>query len=131
MSGVANATVSKPNSERATMNAAGVGATPSSAPDRVGVLTVLEGKTDEKRYVLSGRLSVIGKSDMASIKLKGWFAPKVAANVMRRETKYIIASADKDVKLQINGEPVAGQHELTEGDTIDLAGFKFQFAFQE
>jgi hypothetical protein len=50
---------------------------------------------------------------------------------MRREQKYIIASADKDVKISINGEHITGQHELNDGDAIDVAGFKFQFAFQE
>jgi pSer/pThr/pTyr-binding forkhead associated (FHA) protein len=133
MPGMEKTMVFTSKNAKAAMDAAGGGSSAAATParDRVGILTVLEGRTDEKRYVLSSKLSVIGKSDMASIKLKGWFAPKVAANVMRRETKYIIAAADKDVKVQINGEPIAGQHELTEGDTIDVAGFKFQFAFQE
>jgi pSer/pThr/pTyr-binding forkhead associated (FHA) protein len=99
--------------------------------ERTGVLTALDGKTDSPKYVLNSKLTVIGKSDMATIKLKGFFAPKVAANLMRREQKYIIASADKDVKISINGEHITGQHELNDGDAIDVAGFKFQFAFQE
>src|SRR5581483_2712222 len=48
------------------------------AKERIGVLSVMDGKTDQSQYILSGKLTVIGKSDMASIKLKGWFAPKVA-----------------------------------------------------
>lgn len=134
IAGMEKATAPASTNAKSTMAAPSVGdsaAAQTPVHDRVGILTVLEGRTDEKRYTLSSKLSVIGKSDMASIKLKGWFAPKVAANVMRRETKYIIAAADKDVKVQINGEHVAGQHELSEGDTIDVAGFKFQFAFQE
>ncbi len=101
------------------------------ARERTGVLTVMDGKTDATKYVLTSKLTMIGKSDMATIKLKGWFAPKVAANLIRREAKYIIASADKDVKISINGQSISGQHELNDGDSIDVAGFKFQFALQD
>lgn len=107
------------------------GTAAAPARERIGVLTVLEGKTDESKYTLTSKLTVIGKSDMASIKLKGWFAPKVAANLMKRDAKYIIAAADKDAKISVNGEALSGQHELAEGDMIDVAGTKFQFTFQE
>ncbi len=107
------------------------GSAPAPARERTGVLTVIDGKTDEPKYTLTSKLTVIGKSDMASVKLKGWFAPKVAANLMKRESKYIIAAADQHVKIMINGEHVQGQHELMEGDLIDVAGTKFQFSFAE
>ena len=117
--------------QKSQLDAPAGGASAAPARERVGVLTVVEGKTDEPKYTLASKLTVIGKSDMASIKLKGWFAPKVAANLMKRENKYIIAAADKDAKVSINGEHLQGQHELAEGDMIDVAGTKFQFTFQE
>src|SRR5436309_2363609 len=40
------------------------------AKDRTGTLTIVEGKTDQTNYLLTGKMSVIGKSNMASIKLK-------------------------------------------------------------
>src|SRR4051794_9959726 len=43
-------------------------ATPTK--DRVGTLTIMSGKTDQSQYVLTGKLTMIGKSDMATIKLK-------------------------------------------------------------
>jgi len=116
--------------EAAVAGGAGAATQATPARERTGILTVVDGKTDEPRYVLTSKLTVIGKSDMASIKLKAWFAPKVAANVMRREAKYIIAAADKDVKISINGEHISGQHELNEGDTVEVAGIKFQFTFE-
>src|SRR4029077_17540458 len=45
------------------------------------VLLVVSGKTDQQQYALLSKYSVIGKSDMASVKLKGWFAPKMAAAI--------------------------------------------------
>jgi predicted component of type VI protein secretion system len=99
--------------------------------ERIGVLTVMDGKTDESQYTLASKLTVIGKSDMASIKLKGWFAPKVAANVMKRDGKYIIAAAERDVRVKVNGAEITGQHELNDGETIEVAGITFTFTYQE
>jgi predicted component of type VI protein secretion system len=121
-------------SVRATNNASDPSPTIQVAaprPKQVGVLTVLEGKADEPQYVLTGSLTVIGKSEMASIRLKGWFAPRVAANLMKRDGKYVISAGDKDVKISINGAPLAGQRELAENDTVEVAGLKLQFSYQQ
>jgi pSer/pThr/pTyr-binding forkhead associated (FHA) protein len=107
-------------------------AEPAAPPrERTGVLTVLEGKTNESVYQLSGKLTVIGKSDMATIKLKGWFAPKVAAQVTKRDNKYFVSSGDGSHKLTVNSEHIAGQKELNEGDVIEVAGVKFSFTYAD
>ena len=93
------------------------------------MLTIMAGKTDQSQYVLGGKLTVIGKSDMASIKLKGWFAPKVAAVINKRDGKYFVAASEKDVKVKVNGAVVSGQHELGDGDVIEVAGVKATFSF--
>jgi pSer/pThr/pTyr-binding forkhead associated (FHA) protein len=103
----------------------------AKAKDRVGVLTVMDGKTDQPSYVLSAKLSVVGKSDMASIKLKGWFAPKVAAVINRRDNHYFIAASEKDVKVLINEQEIAGQKELTEGDVVEVAKVKMTFTYAD
>ena len=105
---------------------------PSLPPsDKVGLLTIIAGKTDQERYLLTSKMSVIGKSSMASIKLKGWFKPKMAALISKRETGYFIAASEKDTKVKINGEEIAGQKSLTDGDLIEVAGVKMTFGFQE
>ena len=81
--------------------------------------------------MLSGKLTVIGKSDMASIKLKGWFAPKVAAVINKRESKYFIAASEKDVKVKVNNMDISGPKELNEGDMIAVAGVKLTFSYAE
>jgi predicted component of type VI protein secretion system len=106
-------------------------APPPPPKDRTGVLTVLAGKTDQGQYVLTGKLSVIGKSDMASIRLKGWFKPKVAAVVNHRDAKYFIAASEKDIKVKINDELIFGQHELSDGDVVEVAGVKMTFGYNE
>jgi hypothetical protein len=99
------------------------------AKERIGMLQVMDGKTDQHQYVLSGKLTVIGKSDMASIKLKGWFAPKVAAVINKRDGHYFIAASEKDVKVKVDGQEIAGQKELNEGNVIEVAGVKLSFTF--
>ena len=61
-------------------------------------------------------MSVIGKSNMASIKLKGFFAPNMAALINKRDNKYFIAASETKIKVKINGQEIAGQKELNEGD---------------
>jgi len=106
---------------------------PTTTPpvERVGLLTVVDGKTDQPSYLLTSKMSVIGKSDMASIKLKGWFAPKMAALISKRDASYFIAASEKDTKVKINGETIAGQKSLADGDMIEVAGVKMTFGFQE
>ena len=109
-------------------------ATPPPAPtpgrERTGTLAILDGKTDQKNYVL-GKMSVIGKSDMASIKLKGFFAPNMAALINKRDNKYFIAASEAKIKVKINGQEIAGQKELNEGDVVEVAGVKASFGYQE
>lgn len=101
------------------------------AKERIGILNVLEGRTDQKQYVLTGKMAMIGKSDMATIRLKGFFAPKTAALISKRDNKYFIAASDQKSKVKINGEDVSGQRELKEGDIVEVAGVKAAFTLQD
>jgi pSer/pThr/pTyr-binding forkhead associated (FHA) protein len=109
---------------------AAMAAAATPAKERVGMLSVIEGKTDQEKYVLTSKMSMIGKSSMASIKLKGLFAPKSAALISKRENKYFIAPEHK-VKLRINGEEVYSQRELSAGDVIEIGKMKAAFSFQD
>jgi FHA domain-containing protein len=104
---------------------------PAPARERTGVLTVISGRTEQARYVLAGKLTVIGKSNMASIKLKGWFKPKVAAVVNHRDAKYFIAPSERNIKVKINDGLIAGQHELNDGDVVQVAGVRMTFNFND
>lgn len=104
-------------------------AVPVSARARVGRLVVLSGRTDQDSYQLSSKLTVIGKSDMASVRLKGWFKPKAAATINKREDGYYISRADR--VPAVNGQPVTKLTKLSEGDTIEVAGVKFNFQYSD
>lgn len=100
-------------------------------PPRVKVptLAVIAGKTDQAEYQLTGKLVVIGKSDMATIKLRGWFKPKVAAQITKRDDGFYIGKGDK--VPSVNGIPIAGPTRLNEGDIIEVAGVKLNFNFRD
>ncbi|HWC16536.1 MAG TPA: FHA domain-containing protein [Terriglobales bacterium] len=110
---------------------AGPAKTATPGAEKIGVLTVEEGKTDQTEYLLTSKMSVIGKSEMASIKLKGWFAPRMAAIISKRDAGYFIAASEQKIKVKINGEEIVGQKPLSEGDTIEVAGITMGFRFQE
>ncbi len=114
---------------------AGAAAAPAAegapAKERAGMLTVLDGKTDHSTYMLQGKMNMIGKADEASIKLKGFFAPKVAALITKRDTRFLIAATEKNIHVKINGAEISGQKELQDGDIIEVASVKFTFTFAD
>lgn len=105
--------------------------TPVPAKERIGLLSVLDGKTDQQKYILTGKLTLIGKSEMATIHLKGFFAPASAALISRRDNKYFVAPSERKIKLKVNGEDSPNLRELHEGDVLEIGSFKAAFSFQE
>jgi FHA domain len=98
----------------------------------VGTLTIVQGKTDQNYYVLTSRLTVIGKSKMAGIRLKRWFAPRAAASIYRADDGYYVSASEDHVKLKVNGTVVeGGKKQLDAGNVIEVAGIKAVFGFCE
>ncbi len=102
------------------------------AHQTVGTLTIVAGRTDQNHYVLTSRLTVIGKSKMAGIRLKRWFAPSVAASIYRAEDGYYIAASGDNVKIRVGDVAVeGGKKQLEPGDVIEVAGIRAVFGFCE
>ena len=106
------------------MAAAGAAA---QAPEKkkVGKLTVLQGKTTAKEYVLASGTSIVGKSEGAAVRLKGWFAPKVAAIINKQAESYFVSPMAR--KAFVNGQPVTSRQELKDGDVLTLGKVHMQF----
>jgi len=100
-------------------------------PRQIGMLTIVAGRTDRQQYLLSSKLSVIGKSVMASIRLKRWFAPRVAASIHQREDGYFLVRAAKSIRIKVNNAEVTqGQQELKSGDQFEVAGIVAKFGYE-
>jgi hypothetical protein len=111
---------------------AAVGESAQVAPARLKIptLLVLKGRTDQSEYTLNDKLTVIGKSAMATVKLRGWFAPKAAAQINRRDDNcYYIGAGDKIPS--VNGHPVLRPTKLSSGDIIDVGGLQFEFVYRD
>jgi pSer/pThr/pTyr-binding forkhead associated (FHA) protein len=96
---------------------------------KVPTLIVLTGGTDQKEYMLTNKLTVIGKSAMATVRLKGWFKPQMAAQINQRDDGFYIGPGDK-VPV-INGTPIHGPVRLNDGDVIEIGGVRLNFIFRE
>jgi len=96
---------------------------------KVPTLLVLRGKTDQNEYTLTNKLTVIGKSAMATVKLQGWFKPEMAAQINQRDDGYYIGPGDK--VPSVNGSPIHGPMRLKEGDVIEVSGVRLNFIVRD
>jgi len=98
---------------------------------QIGMVTIVAGRTDRQQYLLSSKLSVIGKSMLASIRLKRWFAPRVAASIHQREEGYFLVRSARNIQIKINNAEVTqGQQELKSGDQFEVAGIVAKFGYE-
>ena len=117
---------------RRELQVAAVGESSQVAPARLKVptLVVRKGKTNQREYVLNDKLTVVGKSALATVKLKGWFAPKAAAQINRRDDQsYYVGAGDK--LPRVNGELIAHPTKLSSGDVIEVAGIEMEFVYRD
>jgi pSer/pThr/pTyr-binding forkhead associated (FHA) protein len=96
---------------------------------KVPTLIVLSGRSDQKEYMLTNRLTVIGKSAMATVKLRGWFKPQMAAQINQRDDGFYIGPGDK--VPTVNGSSIRGPVRLNDGDIIEVGGLRMNFIYRE
>ncbi len=92
-----------------------------------GVLTFLDGIKDP--VVIDGDGVMIGRDSSCKIKLKGWFAPKQAARVVKENDAYVIHPIAGRVKL--NYAPLKKKSVLNEFDVIEVGSCQMQFQYIE
>jgi hypothetical protein len=94
-------------------------------PSAMGVLRVLAGRADQSEYSLEAQTCLIGKSDTATVRLKGWFKPKVAAAIARKGGSYVITPLSG--KTLVNNQPLQDRYELKNGDILQVSGLTLEF----
>jgi hypothetical protein len=111
--------------------AAAAGERSQLSPERllVPTLTVLRGRTDQREYRLAGKLTVIGHSEMATVRLRGWFTPNIAAQINKHEDGYYLGRGDRVPKL--NGVEIGGLTKLNDGDMIEVGRVRLTFLYRE
>ena len=111
--------------------AAAAGERSQLSPDRLRVptLTVLQGRTDKKEYRLAGKLTVIGRSAMATVRMRGWFTPNIAAQINKHEDGYYLGRGDLVPK--VNGVEIGTLTKLNDGDMIEVGRVRLNFLYRE
>ena len=111
------------------MSAAGERSQITPSRIRVATLVRVDGPIEKDEYQLTGKLTVIGSSEMATVRLRGWFKPKMAAQISRRDDGYYLGRGDR--VPNVNGSPIGTPKLLSDGDVIDVCGVKLQFTIKE
>jgi pSer/pThr/pTyr-binding forkhead associated (FHA) protein len=105
--------------------ARGQAAASSQQAAHLGKLTLLKGKALATEFLLTSNTSMIGKSGQCAVRLKGWFAPKLAAMIVKQGAAYQISSAGRTIL--VNGAPLASKADLKEGDVVGVGKWQFRF----
>jgi pSer/pThr/pTyr-binding forkhead associated (FHA) protein len=112
--------------------AAAIGEKSQFAAGRMKVPTLVVasgGRTDQKEYTLTSKLTVIGKSSMATVKLLGWFKPAMAAQINQRDDGHYLSAGDKIPS--VNGTRISAPVRLKDGDFIEVCGVRLNFLVRE
>lgn len=125
----ATAPASAPGPDTARMSKAPAAAAAAPAPSSVGMLYVLAGKTNQTEYALKAQTCLIGKSDSATVRLKGWFKPKTALAIARKGNGY--TATPLGGKNLLNNQPLAGRQDLRDGDVLQVSGVTLEFRLME
>jgi pSer/pThr/pTyr-binding forkhead associated (FHA) protein len=105
-------------------------ATPvATAPRRVGVLRVIAGRSEQDHYDLGAHTSLIGRSDTALVRLRGWFKPSVAVAIARSGNSYVATPLGG--KTLINDERLEGRRILQDGDMLNVSGLILEFCWKD
>jgi hypothetical protein len=109
-------------------------AAPSEEPvperARVPSLIVIKGKVSQMDHLLSNKLTIIGKSPMATIRLLGWFAPQIAAQITKTKDGYYLGLSKKRLP-KVNGITVKPPVRLNDGDLIEISHVVLKFMYRE
>jgi len=98
--------------------------------DLHGSLTILSGGIPQI-IELTKRLTTLGKSDEADVKCSGLLVGKTAALINKRPNGYFLSYAEGMKKPEVNGDPVATQVQLHDGDEIVVGSTKMTFNLTE
>jgi hypothetical protein len=104
----------------------------SAVVEKTGVLKIVDGAFDEGNieYDLVKLVTYIGKGPQCDVRIKGLFAPDVAAAINRRPEAYKIIAV-KEGYPKINKVSLKTEANLAEGDTIETGKTKMIFFYKE
>jgi pSer/pThr/pTyr-binding forkhead associated (FHA) protein len=119
--------------EKAAVSEEEVPEKPPERPKKIdlrGSLTIISGGTPQI-IDLTKRVTTLGKSTDVDVKCSGMLVGKTAAMINKRPNGFFLAYAEGLKKPEVNGEAVATQIQLQDGDEISIGGTRMTFNLQE
>jgi len=89
-------------------------------------LLVLSAGEQRARHPLSRISFKIGRAEDSDLRVGGWFAPRVAARVLRKEDGYYLLPASRG-RVRVNGVRTTGAYRLHDGDKLGVRGLTIHF----
>jgi hypothetical protein len=66
---------------------------------------------------------------MATVRLKGWFKPQLAAQINQKDDGYYLGAGDK--VPSVNGKRITAPVRLNHGDVVEICGVRMNFVFRD
>ncbi|OGS33114.1 MAG: hypothetical protein A2474_05490 [Elusimicrobia bacterium RIFOXYC2_FULL_34_12] len=99
--------------------------------EKVGFLKIIEGCVDQNTEIeIAGLLVYIGTGEQAQIKIKGMFAPSVAAAISHKPEGYTL-KAVKEGYPKVNGDAINDIRQLHDGDMLEFGKTKMVFLLKQ
>jgi hypothetical protein len=89
----------------------------------------VSGRAEQDEYDLGAHTSLIGRSDTALVRLRGWFKPSVAVAIARSGDGYVVTALGG--KPLVNGERLDGRRLLQNGDRLSVSGLVLEFSWKD
>jgi pSer/pThr/pTyr-binding forkhead associated (FHA) protein len=93
----------------------------------LGGFNLIEGSAEKKNYLLTERISTIGKSIDADIRVTGLFTPDKIAEISRSKEDYMISPTSFLCKPRLNGVKLGSPIRLLDGDIVEVCDLKLKF----
>jgi predicted component of type VI protein secretion system len=104
---------------------------PGGAPSiKSAMLKVVSGGVDQVEVELTQVVTYIGAAEQAHVRIKGMFAPRIAAAINKRAEGYLL-KAVKEGYPKVNEKAIQESVLLQDGDMIETGGTKMVFMFRD
>jgi pSer/pThr/pTyr-binding forkhead associated (FHA) protein len=96
-------------------------------PEAPARLKVEDGEASRDEYLLTARVTEIGRAESCQVRIGGLFAPKNIAYIVRDPLGYTLIPGDSAGKLRLNGAVIDKGTALKSADVITAGKVKLRF----
>lgn len=98
--------------------------------DTVGVFIVEQGRAEPDEFEMKRSFATVGKGKSSDIRIRGLFAPSVAALLHRTEEGFFMSPPESGKKPRLNLRAVKERTPLKDGDAIEAGGVRIRFTIR-